>query len=516
MAQASHAQGGDLRYEALGNNRYRITCRFFRDCSGIDAPNLLSLSARVGTTTTACASTAPQNFTTTLLRSTIRSGTQYCATVSGICTTNGPDNYEEVTYLGTVTLPANEWVLSVTETVRPSLANIPGSTDLYFQATLDNRNGLANTSPDFGSLPAVFVAYNQSITLAAAAFDLDGDSLAYSLASPLDGCNTPSTYLSPPPSIAAGAGCTTTLTAPMPASYSPAYPLPSVLTTGSCPQLQGTPAFSFNAATGAMRFRPAAYTPNPTGSPSLRGLNRYAVVVKIEEWRRVNGTYRNVGSARREMFLNVYDCGLNQMPRFAGTMQVQNQAAVSTTTVIPVQSGATATLLLNATDDNAGQQLTFTANHLGVPGVSAQQTGGNTLALSFTPPADLPDGVYHVTVRAEDNNCPVKGFEMQTLAFRVFGAPLSTRTRAATTLRPAYPNPFAEQVTFRLLRPATGQQVDIVDQLGRVVEQLRVPAGAANLDAELSWRPAPGTPAGVYLARFPEGRQTVRLLYLAR
>ena len=37
-AKATHAMGGDITYECLGNNRYRINMSFFRDCNGVNAP----------------------------------------------------------------------------------------------------------------------------------------------------------------------------------------------------------------------------------------------------------------------------------------------------------------------------------------------------------------------------------------------------------------------------------------------------------------------------------------------
>src|SRR5436190_13339110 len=37
-AYASHAQGGDLTYECLGGNQYRLRLSFYRDCIGNDAP----------------------------------------------------------------------------------------------------------------------------------------------------------------------------------------------------------------------------------------------------------------------------------------------------------------------------------------------------------------------------------------------------------------------------------------------------------------------------------------------
>ncbi|MBT5699418.1 MAG: hypothetical protein HOJ12_05430, partial [Flavobacteriales bacterium] len=36
---SSHAAGMDLTYECIGGNTYRVTLKFYRECSGVDAPS---------------------------------------------------------------------------------------------------------------------------------------------------------------------------------------------------------------------------------------------------------------------------------------------------------------------------------------------------------------------------------------------------------------------------------------------------------------------------------------------
>ncbi|MCC3159634.1 hypothetical protein LJ737_20500 [Hymenobacter sp. 15J16-1T3B] len=527
-ARASHAQGGDLRYEYIGNqyspvrpNLYKVTCRFFRDCSGVDAPSSMTLNARIGTATTSCASTDSRNFTATLTKQGLPIyGNQYCATASGVCTGAGPDNYEENTYTGTVTLAPAQWVLSAEENARPALANLSNviTRTLRFEAVLNNQlqaggttTTLTNSSPNFGSTPAVFVAWQRDISLNMGAYDADGDSLAFSLVTPLEGCNMLSPYTSTP------AGGTYTLspgcTAVMPSTaLSATYPLPSAQLTGACPVFTAAPYFLLDAATGRLRFTPIAYTANTTPG---QGLNKYALTVKVDEFRRLNGSYQHVGSARRELFVNVYDCGQNQLPRFASTMQVFGQSGpVAVATPISVRAGAATSVVLTATDANAGQHITFSANHLGVPGVSVVQNSATTLSIEFAPPATLPEGTYYVTVRADDDACPIKGFEVQTLAFRVTNTALSSANAQQRPVVSAYPNPFGASVRFTLARPARpAAAVLVLDRLGRVVARLPVPPGPGP-DASLTWTPDPALPAGLYLARFPDAPQAVRLLRL--
>lgn len=522
-ACASHAQGGDLRYEYIGDqfsparpNYYKVSCRLFRDCSGIAAPATLTLNCRVG----ACGTTNSQNFTATMLRqgSTVF-GAQYCATLSGYCGSS-VDNYEENTYAANVTLAPQQWVLSTSESNRPPLANINGAPDLYFEATLNNlivgttQNptvSLTNSSPTFGMQPTTFVPWLQEAALNMGAFDADGDSLAFSLVSPLAACGTPVSYRSTSGIYPLSGSCFASMQPNQ--QFSATFPLPSAELTGTCPMQTASPYFAFSASNGMLLFTPIVYT----AGQSSQGLNKYALTVKVDEYRRLNGAYQQIGSVRRELFMNVYDCGQNLMPRFADLVQVTGQPApVALAAPIVVQRGTPVTVTLTATDANAGQQLAFRANQLNVPGITALQTGATTVDVTFAPPATLPDGTYYVPVQAEDNNCPLKGQTVQTLAFRVTGTTLSSRAPGRQLVSTAFPNPFADEVRFTLARPrGAAPAVEVVDQLGRVVERLPVPAGPGP-EATLTWRPAPALPAGVYLARFPEAAQTVRLLHLGR
>ncbi|MCC3159633.1 hypothetical protein LJ737_20495 [Hymenobacter sp. 15J16-1T3B] len=512
-ARASHDLGGDLRYESLGNNRYRVTLRHFRDCSGIAAAASFTLNARVN----GCAGAPdPLDRTATLvLEGQGIPGPQNCA-VTSICGSPNPGNYEENNYVGTLTLPAAQWTLSVDQNVRGPLANIVGNTDMRFEATLDNRNGVANNSPNFGSLPINYVGWKLNSRVSIGAFDIDGDSLVFSSVAPLNSCGVAATYLPTPLAnpllVSSTPACVLMAAAGQPTAFSPAYPIATRLDTAdSCPLLRATARpFAFNVATGGMTFNAGMYDPNGTRST---GDNRYAVAVQVQEYRRVGSGYRLIGTARREMMLTVVNCGPNVYPRFAATVQVAGQPAPQPATqAVAVRSGSSVSVTVSATDDNAGQVLALTANRQSVPGLSERASGPGALTVTFAPPATLPDGLYYVPVQADDNACPIKGFDTQTLVFRVYGSPLASRSRAQSAAAWAYPNPFGASVRFTLARPARpAAAVLVLDRLGRVVARLPVPPGPGP-DASLTWTPDPALPAGLYLARFPDAPQAVRLL----
>ena len=130
---ASHMQGGDLTYAALGNNCYRVTLHHYRDCLGI-LSSPFTFECRSG----GCNAMA----TITALFVQVDGpaiGRQYCATLTGICTSNGPIHSETYTYTVDVTLPpATHWVLRAVQYCRPSTTNLASPGNLYLEATLNS------------------------------------------------------------------------------------------------------------------------------------------------------------------------------------------------------------------------------------------------------------------------------------------------------------------------------------------------------------------------------------------
>ncbi|MCC3156621.1 hypothetical protein LJ737_05190 [Hymenobacter sp. 15J16-1T3B] len=535
-AWASHALGGQITYQYVGTpaqpNLYRVTCRMFRDCSGIAASTSLTLNCRVGTPTTSCNSNDPRNFSTTLTAGLVTIGAPYCASAGNACSAGGRPNYETTKYEAVVTLPPAAWTLSVSENARPALANITGtSQDLYLEATLNNQITLAsgatqtvnNTSPQYldQNVPIPFVCTQQRTTLSFATFEPDGDSLVYSLDRALEGCNQPMTYktfvngavdifpTNPPCVLMLAAGTGT--------AYSPTFPIPSFDITGSCPVKIAVPSFRFTPATGSVTFTPYYYDPANAAS------NKYSVVGKVTEYRRLNGRYYQVGSVRRDMIVIVTDCGNNQVPNLPSI------AGAPTDTIVvqgPVMAYTTASFTLS--DPNPSDQLTVTfglpadQDYLSLyvdptaPNVPISVTGNGTAApvlqVRLRPESTLLGRTFRIPVRVEDNACPLRGVQNFVVVLRTVAArPLAVAGGRPRATLSAFPNPFTEQVSFTVPRPRGTQVVLIHDQLGREVARLPVPAGTGT-EATLTWMPAAALPAGVYTARAAEGGPAVRLL----
>ncbi|MBO0356883.1 hypothetical protein J0X19_02905 [Hymenobacter sp. BT186] len=518
-SQASHFLGGQLTYTAVAGvpNRYKFTLRVYRDCSGAALYTTATFKFRSGGCV--AASGDPADIVAPLVGgSTI--GSDYCATAVGgasPCGVGLPTNYETGRYEVEITLPPRaEWRISATDNARPETANIVGQDNIYYEAVL--RNSLAgqvitNNSASFATIQTQFVGYNLNTTFSHLAVDADGDSLVYSLVQPLGNCNDPLAYKNIGIGTqgyidisAGGPPCLASLTGGN--VYTPTFPLASYNFTGSCPVKTAVPYFLFDSAMGSMSFKPILY--NPGNTTADQATNKYVVVVKVDEYRRLNGTYTLVGSTRRDMMFIVVDCGTNQNPTLAPLRINNSSATTPINTVIPVTAGQLVNLQLAGTDANNTQIVTMTSNAEQVlpnadfvaSGPSAQPTA----VLNWLPPANLRPGLYYCTVTTTDNACPIKGTTQQTLTFRVTNTTLATKNARNATPLAAVPTPFRGHVSFTLAQPGV-QTVQIFDRLGRQVAELK-----SRPTGEVVWQPGTEVAAGLYLARSSDGRQVARLL----
>jgi len=449
-AQASHILGGDIAYApvATGAARYHITVRLYRDITGVDQPETTLRCSRTG-----CATAAPGNFTRTLRLSQRVPGTSLGC--------YGGYSYEILLYETEEDLPAGQWTLSVyAENRAAGIINIANSVaqTLYVSSFLDNAVVRANSSPKFLSTLLPYLCGNNAQRYSFSAFDAEGDSLTYSLVAPQG---------STPPLGQCGVDIAGEL----------------------------APYFKLDKATGALT---APETTIRTG--------RYAMAARINEYRRVGGTWQLIGGVTRDVSYVAY-ASLNKSPRFTGLKVGSAATSQPVDQFIPVKPGQTISVLLSAADPDAGQAVTFSSQAPDVvPGLRLATVSATEARLTWQVPADLPLGRYTATVAAVDNGCPLHASEELTLRFVVANQVLATHATpaaAATT----FPTPFREQVQFRA---AAGQAIEVVDALGRVVARLTSPP-----DGRVLWQPAASLPAGLYIARTTAGHPLAKLLRAA-
>ncbi|MDO7852939.1 hypothetical protein Q4S41_15135 [Hymenobacter sp. CA1UV-4] len=454
MAWASHALGADISYEYAGTaaspDQYHVTVRLFRDLGSlVDDPFVTLTCGRNG-----CGTATSGSFTVTVPRTS-------STTISASCNST-PINYALSTYDGLVQLPPASWTLSLDTQNRASgVANIANSQlqSIFVKAALNSTSGLLNSSPRFLVDRLIQLTSSQAQQrYSIGAFDSDGDSLVYQLVQPL---------ASPTPTALCGTP-----------------------TTGAI-----APQFQANAATGELLT---------VAGPTQQG--RYALAARVDEYRRLNGTWQQIGSITRDMTYFVL-AGNNQVPVFTRVALASAPSGQLLGQTIRVNPGTQLALRLTATDPDAGQTLTLLGSTAGtVPGVTVQDLGGGQAQLNWQVPAMLPPGRYQLAATALDNYCAAPAFTVATISVLVTQQVLATTTQQPLAQAP-FPVPFSEVVRFQFAGPGV-QPVIITDALGRTVAHLETAT-----DGRVAWQPAAALPAGLYFARNAAGTQVARLQY---
>jgi gliding motility-associated-like protein len=237
--------------------------------------------------------------------------------------------------------------------------------NMYIEATLNNLAFPCNDSPTFTNRPVPFVCVGQPFCFNNGSNDADGDSLSYTLITPMHSATVNVTYLSP---------------------YSAAQPLNS------------SPAATFNPLTGDMCV-----------TPTTLQVTVFAVLVK--EWR--NGIL--VGSVMRDIQVRTINC-TNNNPYLNG---INNSGSYTASAC----AGVPMTFNIPTFDADVPQNVTLTWNS-GIPGATLSTGTGSrpTGVFSWTPTiADVSSVPHCFTATVTDNNCPFLGSQTYSFCITVGG-----------------------------------------------------------------------------------------------
>ena len=394
-------------------------------------------------------------------------GNPFCQSQTPTCSVTGPLNYQKSGYAYTFSLKAN---VAGGESFRTSIAAPFGS----FQAANITGNfsfepevfnvvfpGMINTAPEFINPPVIFATQHDPVSYSTAAIDAEGDSLVYSLRP-----------VSPS------------------AIYAPGFTYLNPITAN--------PALALNSRTGILTFTPTAY--DATSGPGAPA-NKYVIGLDVEEYRKINGQITKIGTIQRNLLVNIISTG-NRMPVLTAT---HNNNPVPANAIIDAAPGATVTMSFGASDpDNLDVVVPVTNANTVLPGSSffvtlAQNPNGGQLRWTPTA-AHVRDEPYFFNVSAVDNACPYPSATTQTFGIRVRNlAGMKKDTHSGISFK-AFPNPFSEEVTFRL-DGAKGKaaQIVICNLLGQETDRITVPASAEKVQ-EITWTRASQMPAGHYTA----------------
>ena len=186
--KASHLAAGEISYSYTGiPNTYLVKCKLYRDCNGIPAPTQIWLCYA----SDSCSFTGSINLFPILGTGNPIAASPCVASVAGGTTCVGGLGYgiQEYIYEGTLVLPfsCEDWKLSFLECCRNAISTIWTSPGMYLDLKLDNLHFPTNSSPVYTSIPVTERCINQQQNVNTASWDIDGDSLVFSLINVEDG-----------------------------------------------------------------------------------------------------------------------------------------------------------------------------------------------------------------------------------------------------------------------------------------------------------------------------------------
>jgi gliding motility-associated-like protein len=269
---AKHIVGGDLSYECLGNNKYKIVMHVYRDCfsqGGADFDPEAAITVYEGNSLIAKA-----NYLVP-----ISEESKIQPNLSNPCLVP-PANVcvEEAIYEQIITLPYSirGYHISYQRCCRnETISNIytPGDVGATYTIFITaDAQTLCNNSPTFKQFPPIVICINEDINFDHGAFDSDGDSLVYEFCAPYTGATAaqPQPPQAPPPPYGV-------------VSFRPPY----TITT----PLDGSPLVSIDPNTGLIY-----------GVPKVIG--QFVVGVCVKEYR--DGQLLSV--LKRDFQFNVTNC----------------------------------------------------------------------------------------------------------------------------------------------------------------------------------------------------------------
>ncbi len=378
QSYATHAMGADITYKCLGGNTYEITYSFYYDCSSsYPMPQTLPISYY----STSC-SIGPLTFDITkdAALSNIEV-TPICPTLHSTCVDINSiyPGVKQFIYKGDITLPqqCSDWIFAYGMYARNGNINTingAGSDSLTVFAMLNNTISPGNNSSYFSSLPVPYICQGQSYCYNNGAVDPDGDSLVYSLMTPLTGSS--------------GNPFSSTVTYSS-FNYNANNPVSS------------SPSAVFDATSGTFCMTPSA-------------LDIGVMAILVQEYR--HGVL--IGEVERDIQINIINCANNGNPTLTG---INGSPTVFDDTIcaqVPIS------FQIFSGDPNSNVIDTMWWNG-SIPGATFTVTGSPhpTGTFTWTPPSSAANTVnYCFTVTVKNNACPYDGLQTLSYCLRVVGA----------------------------------------------------------------------------------------------
>lgn len=189
--KATHLMGGEITASQLHDSTYWITLTTYRDTLGIPMDSVAHFTVKDTAGNTVMTFSIP-----------------YDTAISGGTLRLYPYGVEVYIFQDSIKLPGSgTFHISFTDCCRNgAIQNLshPLSDNMYLTTTVTHFDSTSNSTPFFLVQPVVFLPRNTSWSYNPLPFDVDGDSLVWSLDVPLTGFNTACAGYSNPPSTSTG------------------------------------------------------------------------------------------------------------------------------------------------------------------------------------------------------------------------------------------------------------------------------------------------------------------------
>ncbi|MBT4339260.1 MAG: T9SS type A sorting domain-containing protein [Bacteroidetes bacterium] len=294
--QATHMFAGNFEWTCINPDTFLIKLTIYRDCNGIQ---LSTASIPIK-----CASTGATITTINILKPAPIDVTPVCGASCTRCVTSScsfPWGIEKYVFIKQVVLNNStagsccKIKMSFSSASRSSGITTGAATaNFYIEAILNRCLSPCDNSPSFTEDPLSILCIGQDFRYNSGAFDVDTnssgialDSISYEWGQPLQGGNNP-------------------------ISYSGQYNY-------------GKPIYFWGFPDAATALPRGYHLDKSNGDISFRPMKieRTVAVLKVKEWRKINGSMLLIGETSRDMQWIVMSCSNNNAPVLGGTYNKQ-------------------------------------------------------------------------------------------------------------------------------------------------------------------------------------------------
>lgn len=357
VANATHINGASITYTHIALDYFEVKVVIYEDCFGTLSSDSINLNiSSVGCLTDT--KVLPLRISENL--------NQICSTDSNACLGGTLPGYFVHEYSDTIQLPGNcQYNLSSVIASRSSADNINNSTstNLYIEAAVYKNQAPFNHSPEFLFDPIAFLPVSSLDSLSYYCFDLEGDSLVYSLQPALVNTSTSVTY---------------------PTGYSAAQPL-------------GIGASIALSTDGILEL-----------TPPFAG--RYGIKVGVDEYR--DGIL--IGHVEREFIHNIYNGSSAGEPTISGV----DSGTASLDTLLDL--GVAHELVIKIEDTttvHVNYQSNLPDTIISLDTISPGQV---LLKINWTPTVfDAAVDPFYLSIEALNDVCPISGVGQKIFTYRI-------------------------------------------------------------------------------------------------